>query len=307
MATAACERRIDGGSDEPSGSGSGDLADLISNLPDDVLGTIVSLLPTREGCRTQALSRRWRPIWRAAPLNLDDGDGCRFSEKDVSRILSGHIGPARRISLTGIRPLPRRYDYTKRCEIYDDAGDGRIDGWLRSRDLSHLQELELTYSYQPSRTTLPPSVFGFAPALRVARFSCCRLPPNLAVDFPHLRQLTLHRVTLTDETFRAVLSGCPALESLLLEMNLGVGCLRVSSLTLRSIGFLAPWEKQYDDIEDVNELVIEDAPCLERLLPLNLKKGSAIIRVISAPKLEILGSLSYGIVQLDLGTTVFQV
>ncbi|KAM0870026.1 hypothetical protein ACQ4PT_040309 [Festuca glaucescens] len=283
MATTACERRI-GDGDEPSGSGSGCRADFISNL-----------LPTGEGGRTQALSRRWRPIWRAAPLNLDVGDGRGFSEKLVSSILSAHTGPARRILLTKICPLPRRYDDARRLEIYDDAGDGRVDGWLRSRDLSHLQELELTYSYDRCRTTLPPSVFRLALALRVARFGCCRLPPNLAVEFPHLQQLALHRVTLTDDTFCAVLAGCPALESLLLEMNVGVGCLRVTSPTLRSIGFLSPWEKQQgdDDIDDVNELIVEDAPCLDRLLPLNPKRGSAIIRIIRAPKLQILGSLSF--------------
>uniref|UniRef100_A0ACD6A0J5 Uncharacterized protein n=1 Tax=Avena sativa TaxID=4498 RepID=A0ACD6A0J5_AVESA len=304
MATTASNRRID--SDEPSGTGSGDCADFISNLPDEVLGTVVSLLPTREGGRTQALSRRCRRIWRVAPLNLDDRDGRGFSEKVVTRILSGHIGSARRIALTRICPLPSRYDYSKHREIYDDAGDGRIDEWLRSRDLSLLQELELAYSYEGRGTTLPPSLFRLAPALRVARFGCCRLPPNLAVDFPHLQQLTLHRVTLTDETFRAVLSGCPTLESLLLEKNVGVGCFRVSSPTLRSIGFVSPCKQQGDDTDDVHELVVEDAPCLDRLLSLSQKYGSAIIRVIWAPKLEILGLLSYGISQLHIGTTVFQ-
>jgi hypothetical protein len=292
------------------GSGNGDHADFISNLPDDVLGTIVSLLPTRQGGRTQALSRRWRPIWRAAPLNLDAGDDRRgFTEKVFSAILSAHAGPARRILLTKLYPLPTNYDYANRREVYDDAGDGRVDGWLRSRDLSSLQELDLAYSYDHCRTTLPPSVFRLTPALRVARFGCCRLPPNLAVALPHLQRLTVHRVTLTDETFRALLAGCPALESLLLEMNVGTGRLHLSSPTLRRIGFLSPWEKQqcHDDVDDVNEIVVEDAPCLDRFLPLNQKKGSAIIRIISAPKLQVLGSLSYGITQLQLGTTVFQV
>ena len=54
-------------------------------------------------------------------------------------------------------------------------------------------------------------------------------------------------------------------------------------------------------------MVIEDAPCLERLLPLCPNDGVAAIRVIAAPKLEIMGPLSDGISQLHLGTTIFQV
>jgi hypothetical protein len=152
---------------------------------------------------------------------------------------------------------------------------------------------------------LPPSVFRLAPALRVASFTRCRLPANLVVDFPCLERLSLYSVTLTEEALCAVLSGCPALKSLLLEKNVGFECLRISSPTLRSIGFY------YSRAGKAQELVIDDTPSLDRLLLLDLDYGSppfrTTIRLVHAPKLKILGWVSKSMSQLHLGTTVFQV
>jgi hypothetical protein len=62
------------------------------------------------------------------------------------------------------------------------------------------------------------------------------------------------------------------------------GCLRVSSATLRSIGLEGNHFRKM-------ELVIEDAPRLKRLL-LPRGNGCRTIRIMRAPKLEILGPFS---------------
>ena len=46
--------------------------DFISNLLDDMLRVIISLLPIKYGARTAALSRRWRPLWLLTPVDLLD-------------------------------------------------------------------------------------------------------------------------------------------------------------------------------------------------------------------------------------------
>ena len=183
--------------------------DLISDQSNVVLGTIVSLLPTKDGCRTQALSRRWRPIWRTAPLNLDArGDGRdRLSAKTISDILSDHLGPVRRISI-------------------NEADEARFKGRLSSRDvLDNIQELDLGYSYSYNdRHKLPASAFPIAlPVATYARFS---RPANIATDFPSLHKLSLFKIKLPQDILSGVLSGCPMLKSLLLEDIVGSHRLR---------------------------------------------------------------------------------
>jgi hypothetical protein len=117
-------------------------------------------------------------------------------------------------------------------------------------------------------------------------------------SFSHLKQLILFDVIISEDSLQCMISGCTALESLWLCNRFGRLC--ISSRTLRSIKLYACRTKGA-------ELVIEDAPCLERLLPNCPNDGPATIRVIHAPKLRILGFLSEGISTLHLGSTVFQV
>ncbi|XP_051188520.1 FBD-associated F-box protein At3g52670 [Lolium perenne] len=281
--------------DEPPGSGTVDDQDHINRLPDAVLGSIVSLLHTKEGARTQAISRRWRPLWRSAPLNLvvDYKLECKGQTtiEIIRKILSEHPGPARRFSF---------------WLLVSDCAD-EIGGWLGSEALDNLQELEITYGrLVADRKTvylLPSSTFRFAPTLRVAKFHDCNFPNFIVPEFPCLKQLTLDRVTISEDILQGIISGCSALESLELKGNRGIARLCICSQTLKSLGFCADRRNRGVFLQ---ELVIEDAPLLERLLPLDPKYGPPTIWIISAPKLKILGMLSEDIAELHFGTMVFQ-
>ncbi|XP_025828677.1 putative F-box/FBD/LRR-repeat protein At1g78760 [Panicum hallii] len=273
------------------------LVDRISLLPDGVLEDIVSLLPTRDAARTQLLSSRWRHIWRSAPLNLDvDGDPT-IPVSDISRILSTHQhGPGRRFSI----------NYS--CLGYYDDEEETLDGWLRSPALDGLRELEILFDDSHLRWGSPPrplpaaSVLRFSSTLVVASFNACAFPDatttgGLLHYWPLLKQLTLSYVTVSESSLHALLAGCPALESLLLQENNGCPRVRIVSPSLRSIGvgtgfgaaFFTWGDDELEELRLVQQLVIEDAPCLEKLV---VFEGLEMdISVVSAPRLKVLGEL----------------
>ncbi|XP_047043130.1 putative F-box/LRR-repeat protein At5g02700 [Lolium rigidum] len=251
----------DGGSRGGSRNDRGNL-DLISALPDDVLGSIISRLTTKDGARTQAISRRWLPLWRSAPLNLADD-------------FIGSVSSSKRMAL--LFPV--------------------INAWLHSQALDSLEELDLA-----DIRDMPLSVFRFAPTLRFARFNRCGLPNSIStmrLNFPCLKQLTLHGIPVMEDALHNLLSGCTALESLELTYIYGIGAICISSQTLRSLAFNRYGSKTL-------QLVIKDAPSLERLLPLYQDCDQGTIEVIRAPKLEVLGLLSKYLSKFQFGTTIFE-
>jgi hypothetical protein len=116
---------------------------------------------------------------------------------------------------------------------------------------------------------------------------------------------------MREETLHSVLSGCPVLESLLIDNCTGLRRLVINSQTLRSIavcddGLMA---KHFDfiKVDHMDEIVIEDAPRLERLIRSLQFEPTPIIRVIRAPKLEILGPMTDDIAKFKLETTFSEV
>jgi hypothetical protein len=261
-AGAASEGRGPGptaGDQEPPPPLPGAEDDRISDLPDAVLGEIISLLPTKEGARTQVLASRWRRLWRSAPLNLD----CRHFLFDevaldvvISRVLAAHSGPGRRFC----------------APVYHLHGD-RADAWLRSTALDNLHELELcSFEYRlpfppDTQKPLPATAFRSSHTLRVATIGECHLTHSTvqALHFPKLQKLALKRVSISESSLHTMIAACPALECLLIHRSACFRCVRINSSSLRSIaveGFCHGKELRF------GELVIENAPCLQSLLRL---------------------------------------
>ncbi|KAL6907823.1 hypothetical protein ACP4OV_001993 [Aristida adscensionis] len=250
----------------------------ISSLPDAVLGDNVSCLPTKDGARTQLLSRTWPPLWRSAPLNLN------ASVSDWPPRRRHLLHP---LCASGPRPplLHPREVFERRRPPHRDPG--RLALVSRPGQPPGARDL---------RWQLAQAVAASAAAAAGVDNGDGGMPPRL----PLLQRLTLEDVAISESTLHALLAGCPAMEILLLCYITGCSHARIPSSSLRSIGV------RFCDELELKQLTIEDAPCLERLLFFGARGDDINISVISAPKLATLGKVYADSPRLQLGTTIFQ-
>ncbi|XP_044948378.1 F-box/LRR-repeat protein At4g14103-like [Hordeum vulgare subsp. vulgare] len=268
----------------------------------DLRGVILSRLANNKAAaRTAILSSAWRYIWRSTPLNLAVDDDLAGNERNritaVSEILASHRGPVRRLSLETIRLGRNRY--------------ARFDGWFRSRVLDGLEELQFYGDGMPPRLLplrplpLPPSALRFAPTLHAASIGGCDFPEISALIFPELKRLKLYDVCISEADLRRLLAGCIVLEALELSdiHRFSFSSVQIVSPTLRSIRVSAIWPFRLNGglQQAFQELVIEDAPCLERLTQVG-PLGPNKIKINAAPKLTLLGYL-FG--NIDKSATTF--
>ena len=148
------------------------LTDRISDLPDAILGEIISLLPTKDGCRTQVLASRWRTLWCTVPLNLDCHQLSIDDDSELpGAIISSHQGSIQRICIPA-------------CYLLDIPC--MVAAWLTSRQFDKLQQLEFYHYYSdrlPPRAASVPSppmpISWFCSSLHTATFTRCHLEDYL--------------------------------------------------------------------------------------------------------------------------------
>ncbi|KAJ1687831.1 hypothetical protein LUZ63_019221 [Rhynchospora breviuscula] len=194
----------------PVAAESAEEPDLISQLPDSILHSILSLLPIKDSALTSILSSRWRHLWEEAPLRLDDDSLWPhdlismfnpfggWSREAISRIFDSHHGPIEALRLS-------RFDEAEFHPAMNHFVESAIQRGIRELTLSSSKN-------QPYQ--LPPSLL-LCKSLHQLSLINCRFPEALPPSiFPNLKELRLHYVPLHNGSLHILLSKCGSLETL---------------------------------------------------------------------------------------------
>ncbi|XP_023645912.1 probable FBD-associated F-box protein At1g32375 [Capsella rubella] len=229
--------------------------DRISQLPDELLLRILSLLPTsKDVVDTMVLSKRWKFLWMFVPrLLYDDShqdiDYGRFS-RFVDRSLILYKAPALE---------------TLHFKLGKICGAGDLHVWIRAADKFSVRELiiEIDSSSRASPAILPRSLYTESSMLVTLKLNnAILLDVSSSVSFPSLKTLRLVSVTYPGNEFvNSLLSNCHALQDLVVDQcpDDNVTILTVKVASLKSLAL----HTSDDRVEDFAHGFMIDAPNLE--------------------------------------------
>ncbi|KAK9996935.1 hypothetical protein SO802_021621 [Lithocarpus litseifolius] len=191
--------------------------DWISDLPDEILIDIVSLLPMKEALNISILSKRWRHIWRSTVILKFDGSNKLLSSIGnkkslqrlafvtwVDRVLESHYGSV-------VTEFSVCYALNKRAACH-------INQWISFAVGKKVQRLELKLEDSDSSFsglyTFPSSKFRAeeASSIKHLALNACRVYSPGFDSFRSLITLSLKHVVLTDIVFYNIFLNCPHLE-----------------------------------------------------------------------------------------------
>ncbi|KAG7534446.1 F-box-like domain superfamily [Arabidopsis thaliana x Arabidopsis arenosa] len=247
--------------------------DMISQLPDELLLRILSLLPTaKDVVATMVWSKRWQFLWMFVPRLVYD-DSYQIIENGsfwtfVDRSLLVHKAPVLE---------------TLHFKLGKICGSGDIPVWIRAADKCCVRELIMeinTPSSNETPVTLPRSLITCCKMLVTLKLRNAVLVDDVSspISFPSLKKLSLISMKYLggDDFLNRLISSCLILEDLVVEqiLNDNVAILIVRVPCLKS---LVLHQKQKKAVKGKANGFVIDTPALECLEIAYFSRGFHIV------------------------------
>ncbi|KAA8532815.1 hypothetical protein F0562_033068 [Nyssa sinensis] len=192
--------------------------DIISELPRNVIESILECLPVQDAVRTSILSRKWRYNWAMLPQLIFDYHFFEYLDnKDdqvsdfasvINKILLLHIGPILKFIL---------YNPPGHSLRTED-----IDQWILFLSRNGIRDFTLQNS-SDVRYKLPTQLFACPELTHLTLSKCTFNPPSAFRGFRNLIRLQFRAVAYAADSFGSFISSCPRLEILTLDFCSGSG------------------------------------------------------------------------------------
>ncbi|KAL6335169.1 hypothetical protein AAG906_029397 [Vitis piasezkii] len=205
--------------------------DRISQLPDDILRSILSLLPTRDLARTNLVSKAWRKLFAFSSLPVlmfksPDFLAAPRKDTDVSSFIN---------AIDSYLKLRQKDASLEKLRLHVHLNDveSLIDSWIDAALERKVKELDL-FILPRGRArrkpySLPAKIFA---ATTITVLSLQRVIMEIYgdIDLPALRKLYLGEIQCDEQPIQKLISSCPLIDCLRIESCHGLQKLHVSGL-----------------------------------------------------------------------------
>ncbi|RWR94535.1 F-box/FBD/LRR-repeat-like protein isoform X1 [Cinnamomum micranthum f. kanehirae] len=212
--------------------------DFISNLPEDVMSSILALVPLRDAVRTSILSKEWRYKWVSIPdvvfnrdrlmkssssysysSSSDDDDDESVCAHVVDQLISQLIGPICKFS----------------CVFFSILSSHHFDRWiglLSKNQGNGIKEFVFAIERKIKWYNVPHSVFHYQGLCHLELLNCTLELPPAFKGFRNLSVLNL-AAKISKDDIECLISECPLLEWMKLIAFDYYQCLNIHAPNLR--------------------------------------------------------------------------
>ncbi|XP_071735699.1 F-box/FBD/LRR-repeat protein At1g13570-like [Rutidosis leptorrhynchoides] len=237
-------------------------SDIISSLPQNIIDTILSLMPLQDALRTSILSKRWRYCWMTMPkLVFDLSLVHEIFDHHEHLVKSKIVDAIFHVLLLHNGPTILKFQI-----FIPELGMVTEFDQIILYISRKLNVKELIIDIPNTSYKLPASFFSLQGLESLGLTNCYFQPPVTFNGFNKLRSLLFDNVQLSAKALHQLLSNCPLLEDITL-LYLGAGCMPNKLPTWLHLRYvclhLCP--KEQDSISSAL-CIIRSSPNIEKLI-----------------------------------------
>ncbi|KAJ4904990.1 F-box/LRR-repeat protein [Raphanus sativus] len=190
------------------------LTDLISWLPEEVLGSILSLLSTKQAATTSVLAKRWRHVCRLVN-NLDFNDYDHVLPPEEGGRKWNLIRESFRKFVDALQCASRIKKLSLKCHFREESEMAHVNSWICNAVERGVLEMSLDL-WTVCVVVLPRELVTSKTLVKLtlgSHIDLGNIPPG--VSLPALKSLFIHTIFFSyGDLCNVLLPGCPVLEEL---------------------------------------------------------------------------------------------